>query len=146
VVFFYPKDNTPGCTIEASEFSSALRSFATKKIALFGVSGGSDKTKTAFCAKHKLTVTLLSDEDFSVANQYGAFGEKSFMGRTFNGILRKTFIMDKRGVVVKIFDGVKPAGHASEVLAAIAELESKTKGKKEPATRTSKPKKAPRKG
>jgi peroxiredoxin Q/BCP len=119
VIFFYPKDNTPGCTIEAKEFSAMLKKFTARGVTVFGISGGTDKTKASFCAKQKLAVTLLTDGDFTVAAKYGAFGEKKFMGRTYNGILRKTFIIDKRGVVVKIFDSVKPAGHAEEVLAGL---------------------------
>lgn len=119
VIFFYPKDNTPGCTIEAKEFSAMLKKFTARGLSVFGVSGGTDKTKATFCLKNDLTVPLLTDGDFAVSNKYGAFGEKKFMGRTYKGILRKTFVINKRGVVVKVFDSVKPAGHAEEVLAAI---------------------------
>ncbi len=119
VLFFYPKDNTPGCTIEAKEFSAMLKKFVSRGATVFGISGGTDKTKAAFCTKHKLSVTLLTDGDFAVATKYGAFGDKKFMGRTYKGILRKTFIIDKAGKIVKIFDSVKPAGHAEEVLEVI---------------------------
>ena len=122
VIYFYPKDNTPGCTIEAVEFSALLKKFSSRKVAVFGISGGTDKTKASFCAKHDLSVPLLSDTDFSVATAYGAYGMKKFMGRSFKGILRKTFIVNKKGVVVKVFDSVKPQGHADEVLEALKEL------------------------
>lgn len=124
VIFFYPKDNTPGCTIEAAQFSASLAKFAALNVAVFGVSGGSDKTKASFCLKHDLHVTLLSDPDFAVATAYGAYGQKKFMGRSYKGIFRKTFIINKRGVVVKIFDSVKPQGHAEQVLEEINSLAS----------------------
>ncbi len=126
VIYFYPKDNTPGCTVEAVEFSEILKKFTAKKVAVFGLSGGTDKTKASFCAKHNLSVPLLSDGDFSVAKAYGAYGAKKFMGRSYKGIFRKTYILNKKGVVVKIFDSVKPQGHAQEVLDALKELSSKS--------------------
>lgn len=124
VVFFYPKDDTPGCTIEAQEFSTNLAEFARHNVRVFGVSGGDNKSKAKFCAKQQLLVTLLSDTDFSVAQSYGAFGEKKFMGRSYQGIFRKTFVIDARGTIAAIFDEVKPAGHAKEVLEAIAALQA----------------------
>lgn len=137
VLFFYPKDDTPGCTIEAKGFSAQLKAFQTHGVSVFGISGGSDRTKAKFCEKHQITVPLLSDEDFAVARSYGAFGDKKFMGRSFKGIFRKTFILDKAGTVVRIFDSVKPEGHAQEVLAALQELRGMKKStiKKSVATK-----------
>jgi peroxiredoxin Q/BCP len=122
VVFFYPKDDTPGCTIEAKEISAALSKFAAAGVTVFGVSGGDDKSKRKFCEKYDLNVTLLSDTDFSVAAAYGCYGEKTFMGRTFMGIYRSTFLLDGSKRIVKVFDGVKPEGHSAELLAAVATL------------------------
>ncbi len=122
VLYFYPKDSTPGCTIEAQEFTASLRDFSARKARVVGVSGGDDSSKAKFCAKYRLSVPLVSDTDFKVARAYGAFGEKQFMGRKFKGIFRKTFILDKRGLVVRVFDSVKPEGHADEVLAALDAL------------------------
>ncbi len=122
VLYFYPKDSTPGCTIEAQEFTASLREFSARKARVVGVSGGDDSSKAKFCAKYRLSVPLVSDTDFKVARAYGAFGEKQFMGRKFKGIFRKTFILDKRGLVVRVFDSVKPEGHADEVLAALDAL------------------------
>jgi peroxiredoxin Q/BCP len=119
VLFFYPKDSTPGCTIEANEFSDALKSFQKRNVSVVGISGGDQKSKAKFCAKHSLEVCLVSDTDFEVSQAYGVYGEKKFMGRTFNGIHRKTFIVDTRGVVVHVFSPVKPEGHAEEVLRVI---------------------------
>lgn len=122
VLFFYPKDNTPGCTIESKEFSDAVKKFKKRNVQLIGISGGDQKSKEKFCSKHNLTVPLVSDTDFAVSKAYGVYGDKKFMGRTFKGIHRRTFIIDKRGVIVRIFDSVKPEGHAGEVLAALDEL------------------------
>ena len=121
VVYFYPKDDTPGCTIEATGFSKKLKSFEMAGAAVIGISGGDDASKAKFCTKHKLKLTLLSDPDFKVATAYEAYGDKQFMGKKFKGILRKTFLLDGKGKVLKIFEKVTPEGHAQEVLSAINE-------------------------
>jgi peroxiredoxin Q/BCP len=125
VLYFYPKDDTPGCTLEAKEFSHLIPQFKSRNVEVFGVSGGNEKTKTSFCKKHSLTVPLVSDTYFEVAKSYGAYGLKKFMGRSFQGIFRKTFLVDKSGKIAHIFDTVKPEGHAEEVLAAIDQLAKK---------------------
>lgn len=122
VVFFYPKDDTPGCTIEAKEVSSTLSAFANAGVTVFGISGGDDRSKAKFCEKYDLKVTLLSDPDFSVAKAYESYGEKKFMGRAYLGIMRNTFLIDASKKIVQIFDGVKPEGHAAELLEAVASL------------------------
>lgn len=123
VVYFYPKDNTPGCTTEAVEFSKLLKKFEELGASVIGISGGNDKSKARFCDKHKLKVTLLSDPDFKVAEKYGSYGEKKFMGKTIVGIHRKTFVLDPDRRIAKIFDSVKAAGHAKEVLSTLKELQ-----------------------
>ena len=130
VLYFYPKDSTPGCTIEAQEFSAKLKEFSVRKVRVLGVSGGDDSSKEKFCRKFKLSVPLVSDTDFRVARSYGAYGDKKFMGRSFKGIFRKTFLVDSAGKVVRIFDSVKPEGHAEEVLAAIDSLKGKRPARK----------------
>jgi peroxiredoxin Q/BCP len=135
VLYFYPKDNTPGCTIEAKEFSDSLSAFRARRAAVIGVSGGDDRSKLTFCEKHALTVCLVSDSDFEVSKAYGVFGQKKFMGRTFNGIHRKTFIVDSRGVIAHVFSTVKPEGHANEVLRVIDGLR-KPSGRKGTETQT----------
>ena len=127
VIFFYPKDNTPGCTIEAKAFSDALDRFASLGAAVIGISGGTDKTKASFCKKQELCVTLLSDPDFSTAKSYGVFGPKTFMGRSYEGISRHTFILgaadsDGRRSVLKYFTEVSPAKHIPEVEEALRQL------------------------
>lgn len=116
VVYFYPKDNTPGCTTEAIEFSADAKEFAELKTKVIGISGGDENSKQKFCSENSLTVTLLSDPDFKVATAYESYGPKKFMGRVFKGIQRKTFILDQERKLIKIFDNVKAAGHSKEVL------------------------------
>lgn len=125
VVYFYPKDNTPGCTIEAKEFSSLLKDFTELGATVFGISGGNERTKTKFCEKYDLSVTLLSDTDFEVSKSYGVYGQKKFMGRLFNGIHRSTFIIDADGEVAAVFNSVSAKGHAKEMLEAIKNSQSK---------------------
>ena len=116
VVYFYPKDSTPGCTIEAKEFSKLLPEYKKAGVEVIGISGGNDKTKTKFCTNEKLSVLLLSDEDFAVATAYDSYGEKMFMGRKYMGIMRNTFILDKNKKIIHIIEKVSPLGHAKEVL------------------------------
>lgn len=120
VLFFYPKDNTPGCTVESQEFSGALKEFSRRGAKVIGISGGDQKTKQKFCSKYDLKVDLVSDTDFAVSRAYGVYGEKKFMGRTYHGIHRTTFVVDKGGKIIKIFSEVTPKGHASEVLESLA--------------------------
>jgi thioredoxin-dependent peroxiredoxin len=115
VVFFYPKDSTPGCTIEANEFSRMLPEFAKANATVYGISGGDAKSKEKFCKNNVLSVTLLSDTDFAVAKMFGAYGKKKFMGREYDGIFRNTYVF-KNKELVKLFESVTPLGHAKEVL------------------------------
>ena len=119
VVFFYPKDDTPGCTVEAKELSAALKDFSRRSVKLIGVSGGDERSKEKFCRKHNLKIDLVSDPDFSVSRAYGVFGEKKFMGRTYEGIHRRTFIIGKDRKILKIFSEVTPKGHAEEILSEV---------------------------
>ena len=124
VLYFYPKDDTPGCTVEAIQFSEHISAFKRRQVHVYGISGGDAKSKEKFCQKHDLKIPLLSDSDFAVSKKYDAYGKKSFMGRAYIGILRKTFVLDPHFRVLKIFDSVKPEGHADEVLEAIDALEA----------------------
>lgn len=116
IVYFYPRDNTPGCTLEARDFQKNLQKFDDKNVKLIGISGGDEKSKQKFCSKQKLKFTLLSDSDGKVGKSFGVFGEKKFMGRKYLGFSRVTFILDKDKRVIKVFDKVKPLGHAKEIL------------------------------
>ncbi len=122
VLYFYPKDNTPGCTIESKGFSSMLDDFENLNATVIGVSGGDNKSKEKFCALHNLKHVLLSDTDFYVSKKYGVYGEKSFRGKKYLGISRITFILDKNNKILKIYDPVKALGHAKEVLNFIKSL------------------------
>lgn len=122
VLYFYPKDSTPGCTLEAIDFNKNLSEFEKLKTKIIGISGGNEKTKQKFCDKNKLNFTLLSDTDFNVANNYGVYTEKSFLGKRFRGIKRTTFVLDKNKKIIKVFENVRPFGHAKEVLSFIKSL------------------------
>jgi thioredoxin-dependent peroxiredoxin len=118
VLFFYPKDDTPGCTIEAQEFSKLADEFKAKGVLVYGISGLDSKSKAKFAEKCSISVPLLSDADFAVCKAYGVYGEKTFMGKKFMGILRTTFIIENKKIK-QVFADVKPAGHAKQVLEAI---------------------------
>lgn len=122
LVYFYPRDDTPGCTIEACGVRDAWSDFARRGIEVFGISGDSTKSHRKFADKFKLPFTLLADESKAVIRAYGAFGKKKFMGREFDGILRQSFLVDPKGKLARIYAKVKPAEHAAEVLADVAAL------------------------
>lgn len=119
VLYFYPKDSTPGCTIEAQQFNKDLSNFKKLNTTIIGISGGDEKSKTKFCEKHNLKLLLLSDPDFKISKEYNVYGEKSFMGKRFLGIFRTTFILDKNHKIIKIYDKVNPQAHSEEVLSFI---------------------------
>ncbi|HEY7508183.1 MAG TPA: thioredoxin-dependent thiol peroxidase, partial [Nitrososphaera sp.] len=116
VVYFYPRDFTPGCTTEAAEFSKDYGKFADAGIEIVGVSPDSEDSHDKFREKMGIPYPLVSDTEKDVAKSYGVFGKKTFMGREFMGVKRTTFLVDKSGKVIKAFDKVKPAGHSKEVL------------------------------
>jgi peroxiredoxin Q/BCP len=118
VLYFYPKDDTPGCTKEACSFRDAFSDFKKKGITILGVSPDKQSAHQKFTEKYKLPFTLLSDTDHAIAEAYESWGEKKFMGRTYLGVLRNTFLIDEKGKIKKIFEKVKPEEHASEVLEA----------------------------
>ena len=122
VLYFYPKDDTSGCTTEACEFRDAWSDVKKTGARLFGVSPDGVRSHEKFRAKFKLPFPLLADEDHAVAEAYGVWGEKSMYGRKYMGILRTTFIIDGRGRIAQVFEKVKPAGHAGEVLTALKQL------------------------
>lgn len=119
VLYFYPKDDTPGCTKEACSFRDAFSDFRKHDIEVIGVSTDSEASHKKFATKYKLPFTLLADTDHSIADAYGVYGEKKFMGRTYMGVKRMTFLIDEKGKVRKVFEKVKPEEHAREVLEAI---------------------------
>jgi peroxiredoxin Q/BCP len=121
VLYFYPKDDTPGCTKEACSFRDEFATFKKRGITVLGVSPDNEKSHKKFETKYKLPFTLLADTDHAIAESYGVWGEKKFMGRTYMGVQRSTFLIDEKGKIKKVFEKVKPEDHASEVLEAFAE-------------------------
>ena len=122
VLYFYPKDDTSGCTTQACGFRDAWSEVKASGARLFGVSPDGVKSHQKFRDKYNLPFPLLADEDHAVAEAYGVWGEKSMYGRKYMGILRTTFIIDEKGRIARVFEKVKPAGHAAEVLSALQEL------------------------
>jgi len=118
VLYFYPKDDTPGCTKEACSFRDAFSKFKKRGIQVFGVSPDGEASHKKFAAKYKLPFTLLADTDNAISDTYGVYGQKKFSGRTYMGVNRTTFLIDEKGKIKKVFEKVKPEEHASEVLEA----------------------------
>ena len=118
VVYFYPKDFTPGCTTEADEFSRDYKKFQNENIEIIGISKDDVESHKKFCEKMKILYVLLSDTDTEVAKKFGVWGKKEFMGREYMGVTRSTFLVNEKGIVFKVFPKVKPAGHSKEVLEA----------------------------
>ena len=119
ILYFYPKDDTPGCTKEACAFRDGYAAFQKKGAVILGVSADSVKSHGKFTEKFNLPFPLLADEDKSIVKAYGAWGEKSFMGRRYEGIHRVTFLIGADGRIEKVWPKVKPEEHAAEVLAAL---------------------------
>lgn len=129
VLYFYPKDDTPGCTQESCDFRDNLNRLGSSGAAVAGVSADSVESHRKFKAKHGLNFPLLSDPDHAALNAYGVWQEKSLYGRKFMGIVRSTFVIDGKGVVRAAFPKVKVTGHVDEVLAVLKELKNGGKGK-----------------
>ena len=119
ILYFYPRDDTPGCTKEACAFRDAFADFQQQGAVVFGVSPDSVKSHDKFVEKFKLPFPLLADEDKKIAGAYGVWGEKSFMGKKYLGVFRVTFLIGPDGKIKKIWPAVKPEEHAAEVLAAL---------------------------
>jgi len=121
VLYFYPKDDTPGCTKEACSFRDAFSEFKKRGIKVLGVSINNEASHKKFAAKYNLPFTLLTDTDHSISESYDSYGEKKFMGRTYMGVKRNTFLIDEKGKIKRVFEKVKPEEHAEEVLKAFAD-------------------------
>lgn len=115
VLYFYPKDFTPGCSIEAEEFSGDYEEFKVKGIEILGISSDDNDSHKRFRQKLKIPYILVSDPDHIYSKKYGVYGSKKFMGKEYMGITRSTFLVDKQGRIIKIFYKVKPSGHSKEV-------------------------------
>ena len=116
ILYFYPKDDTPGCTIETNDFNKLYSKFKKLECEVYGISKDSIKSHDKFREKYKIKFDLLSDEKIKVLKKYKVWGKKKFMGREFMGIVRTTFLIDKKGKILKVWENVKVKNHASEVL------------------------------
>jgi len=119
VLYFYPKDDTPGCTTEACGFRDDYSAFTKKGIIILGVSPDTSKSHKKFKDKFNLPFPLLADIDHKVCELYGVWGRKQMMGKEYDGVFRTTFVIDREGKIVKVFEKVKPSEHAKEVLEAV---------------------------
>ena len=116
IVFFYPKASTPGCTAEACNLTDNYKALQEKGYEILGVSADSEKRQSNFKTKYKFPFPLLADENKEVIEAFGVWGEKKFMGKTYDGIHRKTFLVDENGVVAHVIDKVKTKDHAAQIL------------------------------
>jgi peroxiredoxin Q/BCP len=127
VLYFYPKDDTPGCTVEACDFTSGLKDFEKLNATVLGCSPDSTESHRRFIAKHKLKVALLSDPDHKLMDDYGSWGEKNTYGRITEGVIRSTVMIDPKGNVAHHWPKVSAKGHAEEVKEVLEELQKKKK-------------------
>jgi thioredoxin-dependent peroxiredoxin len=130
VVYFYPRDNTPGCTREAQAFSQASKAFAKAGAVVYGISKDSVESHARFADGCNLTIDLLADPDLTTHKAYGAYGEKTMYGKKVLGTIRSTFIVDPAGKIARVFPSVKVDGHAAAVLSVIEELRGGSSVKK----------------
>jgi thioredoxin-dependent peroxiredoxin len=119
VLYFYPKDDTPGCTTEACNFRDDYSAYVNRDLVILGISPDTPESHAKFRDKFSLPFPLLADPDHKVCDLYGVWGPKKFMGRDYEGVLRTTFVIDDKGRVARVFENVKPAGHSAEILAAV---------------------------
>ena len=122
VIYFYPKDDTPGCTIEANEFTAINDAFEKENAIVFGVSPDDEKSHCKFIDKYKLNIKLLADTEKELVTKYGVWKEKSMYGRTYMGVARTTFLIDDKGNVAEVWTNVKAKGHAENVLNRLVEI------------------------
>ena len=124
VLYFYPKDDTPGCTIETNEFNKLLSKFKKLECEVYGISKDSLKSHDKFKEKYKIKFDLLADEELKVLKKYKVWKKKKFMGREFMGVVRTTYLLDKKGQILKIWNNVKAKDHAKEVLETLQQIKN----------------------
>ena len=122
VLYFYPKDDTPGCTIETNEFNKLLSKFKKFECEVYGISKDSLKSHDKFKEKYKIKFDLLADEELKVLKKYKVWKKKKFMGREFMGVVRTTYLIDKKGRIIKVWNNVKAKDHAKEVLESLQQI------------------------
>ena len=125
VIYFYPKDDTPGCTIETNDFNKLLSKFKKLECEVYGISKDNLKSHDKFRDKYKIKFDLLADEELTVLKKYKVWGKKKFMGREFIGINRTTFLIDEKGKIIMIWENVKVKDHAKDVLETIKNISKK---------------------
>ena len=123
ILYFYPKDDTPGCTIETNDFNKLLTKFKKLNCDVFGVSKDDLKSHNKFKEKYKIKFDLLADDEIKIVKSYKVWAKKKFMGREFMGVIRSTFLIDPKGKIVKIWDNVKVKDHAKEVLEILKNIQ-----------------------
>ena len=123
VLYFYPKDDTPGCTIETNDFNKLLTKFKKLNCEVYGVSKDNMKSHNKFKEKYKIKFDLLADDEIKIVKSYKVWAKKKFMGREFMGVVRSTFLIDPKGKIVKIWDNVKVKDHAQEVLDSLKHIQ-----------------------
>jgi len=119
VLYFYPKDDTPGCTKEACNFRDDYSAYEGSDVVILGVSPDTPASHAKFKSKHGLPFSLLADTEREFCQMYGVWGRKKYMGREYDGVLRTTFLIDSEGKIIKVFENVKPADHSREILEAL---------------------------
>jgi peroxiredoxin Q/BCP len=122
ILYFYPKDDTPGCTAEACNLAENYDELLKQNFAIVGVSADSEKSHLKFTTKYKLPFDLIADTEKNIIQAYECWGTKKFMGKVYDGIIRKTFIIDENGILLKIFEKVETKTHTQQILSALAEL------------------------
>ncbi len=122
ILYFYPKDMTPGCTIEACSFRDDFAEYKKRGIIILGISGDSVDSHKKFSEKHSLPFTLLADSKKEVSDKYGVYGEKKFLGKTFLGVKRTTYLIDEKGIIRKVYEKVDVGEHSKEILEDINNL------------------------
>ena len=122
VLYFYPKDDTPGCTKEACGFRDDYSAYEETNVVILGVSPDTPKSHLKFKNKYDLPFTLLADSDHKVCDLYEVWGRKKFMGREYDGVFRTTFLIDPQGNIINVFENVNPANHSEQILAALAKI------------------------
>ena len=122
ILYFYPKDDTPGCTKEACHFRDDYSAYEKEDVVILGVSPDTSRSHAKFKAKYQLPFPLLADADHKVSELYAAWGPKKFMGREYEGVLRTTYLIDALGTIARVFENVRPAEHSAEVLEALRSL------------------------
>ena len=125
IIYFYPKDDTPGCTIETNDFNKLLPKFKKLNCEILGISKDNLKSHDKFKHKYKIKFDLLADEELKVLKKYKVWGKKKFMGREFMGIIRSTYLIDKKGKILKVWENVKVKDHAKEVLKTLQNIVKK---------------------